>query len=47
MEMTLKTYKAPAVRTVDFRLEHGFLQLSVADAADNKYNPENDLGGIE
>ncbi len=43
----LKAYTTPFVRTADLRLELALLQLSTTDTADNKYDPENDLGGIE
>ena len=47
MNPALKSYPAPAARVSDLQLELAFLQLSTTDTADNKYNPENDLGGIE
>ena len=47
MKPALKTYAAPHARIADILLERAFLQLSTDNTADNKYNPENDLGGIE
>ena len=43
----LKTYTAPFARVIYNRPELAFLQLSTVDTADNKYNPENDLGELE
>ena len=47
MKPALNSYSQPDVRVTDMRLERAFLQLSTVNTADNKYDPENDLGGIE
>lgn len=47
MKPAPKTYLAPTLRSTNLRVELAFLQLSTVDTADNKYNPENDLGELE
>ena len=47
MQAEKKTYLKPVQRMTAIRFEQAFLLISTVDTADNQYNPENDLGGIE
>ena len=47
MTQNRSPYASPKARVSDLRIEKALLLESTTDTADNQYNPENDLGGIE